>query len=137
MAMKIATKEKASADIPSSSMPDIVFILLIFFMVSTVFEKSKGLKVNLPTAKKIEKLEGKRNVSYVWIDRAGRVMVDDILIRETSEIRRVVYEKLVDNPRIIVSLKVDQQTRMSSVTTVQEELREAQALRINYSAKFE
>ncbi len=49
--MKFEKKEKAAAEIPTASMPDIIFMLLIFFMVSAVFKEFRGLPVTLPSAK--------------------------------------------------------------------------------------
>ena len=57
--MNIQKKSKVSTDIPTASMPDIVFMLLLFFMVSTVIRQSAGLPLDLPIAKRIEKLEAK------------------------------------------------------------------------------
>ena len=128
-------KQKASAQIPTASMPDIVFMLLLFFMVSTVMKEYNGLPVNLPSAHKIEKLPGKRNVTYIWIDKDGRISIDDKLV-EVGAVQKIIYDKLVDNPRIIVSLKVDKDADMGIVTDVQQQLRKANALRINYSAKY-
>ena len=54
--MKFARKTKISSEIPTSSMPDIIFMLLIFFMVTTVLREYSGLPVNIPKAEKIEKL---------------------------------------------------------------------------------
>jgi len=68
--LKFKQKAKADPEIPSASMPDIVFMLLIFFMVTTVFKESSGLSVILPDAKKIEKLKGKRDIATIWADRA-------------------------------------------------------------------
>jgi biopolymer transport protein ExbD len=128
-------KENAAPQIPTASMPDIVFMLLLFFMVTTVFKEFSGLNVLLPSAKQIEKLPGKRNVSYIWIDKDGRISIDDKLVG-LKQVAMVMYNKRVENPRIVVSLKIDQGTNMGWVSDVQQQLREADALKINYSAKF-
>lgn len=128
-------KETASPQIPTASMPDIVFMLLLFFMVTTVFKEFSGLNVLLPSAKQIEKLPGKRNVSYIWIDKNGTISIDDKLV-EVKQVAMIMYNKRVDNPRIVVSLKIDQGANMGWVSDVQQQLREADALKINYSAKF-
>lgn len=133
--IKFKKKQKASAQIPTASMPDIVFMLLLFFMVSTVMKEYTGLPVNLPTAHKIEKLPGKRNVLHIWIDKDGRISIDDKLV-ELGAVKNIVYNKLVENPRIIVSMKIDKDSDMGAVMDVQQELRKANALRINYSAKY-
>ena len=70
--MKIERKNKASNEISTSSMPDIIFMLLIFFMVTTVMREYEGLDVIMPRAKMIEKLESKRHTSYIWATKDGK-----------------------------------------------------------------
>ena len=134
--MKFEGKQKAEPGIPLSSLPDIVFLLLIFFMVSSVFKEFQGLPVTLPNARKIEKLQGKRDIAYLWISEDGEVSIDDHICR-VSDVSRIMYKKRLDpmHPLKLVSMKIDQGTAMGIVTDVQEELREADALNINYSAK--
>ncbi len=127
--------QKASAQIPTASMPDIVFMLLLFFMVSAVMKQYTGLPVNLPTAHKIEKLPGKHNVLHIWIDKEGHISIDDKLVG-LGAVKNIVYNQLVKNPRIIVSMKIDKDSDMGAVMDIQQELRKANALRINYSAKY-
>jgi len=136
--LKFSKKSKADTGIPTASMPDIIFMLLIFFMVSTVFKEFRGIPVRLPAAKKIEKLPGKRNVAYIWADDRDRVSIDDKFV-EIREISKLMYDKLNDDlaPLRVVSLKIDGRAKMGLVTKIQEELREAggAALTVNYSTK--
>ena len=62
MTVKFIRKAKVGSAIPTASMADISFLLLVFFMVSTVFVRYRGVPVELPEAEKIEKLESRRNV---------------------------------------------------------------------------
>ena len=132
--MEFARKQKVSEGIPTASMPDIVFMLLIFFMVTTVLKKFDGLPLNLPTAKKIEKLGTKRHVSYIWVSQSGEISVDDKIVR-TRAVRNVVYERFAADPQLIISMKVDQKADFGIVSDIHQELREAGTLRVNYSAK--
>lgn len=134
--MKFQKKEKAGAEIPQASLPDIVFMLIIFFMVSTVFKEFRGIPVRLPEARKIEKLSGKRDVAYIYANNKGQVMVDDRFV-EMNEISGIMYAKRADqlHPLKAVSMQIDQKTKMSIVSEIHEELRKADALNINYSAK--
>ncbi|MEJ2538281.1 MAG: biopolymer transporter ExbD [Calditrichia bacterium] len=120
--------------IPTASMPDIIFQLLIFFMVSTVLREFQGLKVDLPEAQKIQKLPGKRHVTTIWVDRFNNTVIDDVTVKKVTELRNLVYNKLVNDPQLIVSLRVDKDADMGRVTDIQQELRKANALRVNYSA---
>jgi len=136
--LKFTKKSKAEAGIPTASMPDIIFMLLIFFMVTTVFKEFRGIPVRLPAARKIEKLPGKRNVAYIYADDRERVSIDDKFV-EISEISRLMYNKMNDEiaPLRVVSMKIDERANMGFVTKIQEELREAggAALNVNYSTK--
>jgi biopolymer transport protein ExbD len=134
MAINIEKKSKMKIGIPTASMPDIIFQLLIFFMVSTVLREFQGLKVNLPEAAKIEKLPTKRHVTTIWVDRFNNTVIDDVSIKKITDLRNVVYNKLLNDPQLIVSLRVDEAADMGIVTDIQQELRKANALRINYSA---
>lgn len=134
--MKFEKKNKVASGIPTASLPDIVFMLLIFFMVSTVFKEFRGIPVRLPEAKKLEKLPGKRDVAYVYANNNGQVMIDDRFV-EMSEVSQIMYSKRADplHPLKVVSLRIDQKTKMSIVNGIHEELRKADALNVNYSAK--
>lgn len=134
--MKFNRKEKAKSAIPTASLPDIVFMLLIFFMVSTVLREYQGLSVILPSAKKIEKLETKRHVSYVWIAKDGTISIDDKLLA-MDDVRSVMYDKRKNDPQLIVSLRADKGTNMGIITDFHQELRKADALQVNYSTKTE
>lgn len=131
--MKFVKKAKVSNEVNSSSMSDIVFILLLFFMVTTVFRQFSGIPVDLPTAKKIKKLDAKKNVVNLWANSDGDISIDDKIV-DVNAVANVMYEKVVENPNITTSLKIDRGTNMGLVTDIQEELREAGALRVNYCA---
>lgn len=134
--MKFEKKNKVQSGIPTASLPDIVFMLLIFFMVSTVFKEFRGIPVRLPEARKLEKLPGKRNVAYIYANNSGQVMIDDRFV-EMSEVSQIMYSKRADplHPLKVVSMRIDQKTKMSVVNSIHEELRKADALNVNYSAR--
>ena len=128
---KRATKK---AEIPTASMADIVFMLLLFFMVTTTLREIDVLvKFKLPEAKAIEKIENKRLISYIWVGSDGRIQVNDS-ITKLDDIQKIMYAKRVALPNVIVSLRIDKNSDMGIVTDIQQELRKASCLRINYSA---
>ena len=131
--MKISRKTKTSNEISTSSMPDIIFMLLIFFMVTTVMREYEGLDVIMPRAKMIEKLESKRHTSYVWATKDGLVSVDDRIININS-LSGVMYNKIAKDPKITVSLKSDEKATMKLITDIHTQLRTANALKLSYSA---
>ena len=132
--MKFKKKTKISSEIPTSSMPDIIFMLLVFFMVTTVLKEYSGLPVNLPKAKRIEKLKSKRHTVQVWVSKEGLVSINDRLFA-VQDVAKIMYEKRVSDPQLIVSLKADEEAKMELISSIHEELREADALKLNYSTK--
>ena len=133
--MKFEKKQRVRGNIPLSSLPDIIFLLLIFFMVTTVFKEYQGLPILTPAARSTEKVEAKRNITYIWTDKNGRISIDD-KIMPVNLISHVIGEKYAANLRLIVSLKIDKEVNMGLVSDIQEQLRDAYALRINYSTRF-
>ena len=132
--MKFSRKTKISSEIPTSSMPDIIFMLLIFFMVKTVLREYSGLPVNIPKAEKIEKLKGKRHTAHIWVSKEGLISINDRLFA-VEDVAKIMYDKRVSDPQVIVSLKADEDAKMGLISSIHEELREADALKLNYSTK--
>jgi len=131
-------KKRASTkqEIPTASLPDIVFMLLLFFMVSTTLREVDVLvQFTLPEAEAIEKIENKRLISYIWVGNDEKIQLNDNLVA-MKEIRPIMYEKRVNLPNVIVSLRVDKNSNMGVVTDIQQELRKADARRVNYSARL-
>ena len=132
--MKFNRKTKLDTEIPTASMPDIIFMLLIFFMVTTVLREYSGLPISLPKAKRIEKLKSKRHTSHIWVSKEGLISIEDKLYASDG-IRHVMYEKRVANPQLVISLKADEQAKMGLISAIHGELRKADALKLNYSSK--
>jgi len=138
---------KTKEDIPMAAMPDIIFMLLIFFMVTTVLrEVTLQVNVDYSRAENIEKITQKRLVSYIYVgpekltgNRVGqtKIQIDDSIIEDVTAVQQLMYDKLQEQPRLIVSLRVHDETEFGIVTDIQQELREAGTLRINYSTKQE
>jgi biopolymer transport protein ExbD len=141
-------EKKVVKAIQTSSMPDVVFMLLFFFMVTTVMrEVDLKVKLSVPYADQVKKLEEKSLVSYIYIGKPlnvktfgtlSRIQLNDAFA-EPSEIRDFIASKRemvneVDRNKMTVSLKIDRDTEMGVVTDVKQELRKASALKINYSS---
>ena len=132
--MKFRRKSGVESKISTSSMPDIIFMLLIFFMVTTVLREYSGLQVSLPKAERIENLESKRHTSDIWVSKDGLISIEDKLFNN-DDVRHIMYEKRAADPQLTVSLKADQAARMEVISGVHNELRKADALKLNYSTK--
>jgi biopolymer transport protein ExbD len=141
--------KKEVGSINTSSLPDIIFMLLFFFMVTTTMrETSPKVKTKVPEATEIQKLEKKSMVSYILIGPPinkrlygsnSRIQLDDQFasVKDIGEFvaRERQARNEADRNKITTSLKVDQDTKMGIVTDVKQELRKASALKINYSAR--
>jgi len=143
--------KKELPPISTASLPDIVFMLLFFFMVSTTMrEVTLNVKVKLPTATELSKLEKKSLVSYIYIGEplkqfqakfgvAPRIQLNDQFAGVSEISNFVIAEREAreeaERPMMITSLKVDENTKMGIVQDVKTELRKAAALHINYSSR--
>lgn len=134
--MKFVRKTKVESMIPTASMADISFLLIIFFMVSTVFVRYRGIPVELPEAEKIERLESRRNLTSIWINNQGIINIDDQEVA-LDQVGRTMHAKLTANPRTIISVKGDENAQFGLVSDVLEELRRVEALRVNFATDRE
>ncbi|SVD84379.1 uncharacterized protein METZ01_LOCUS437233 [marine metagenome] len=131
--MKLNRKNKTSNEISTSSLPDIIFMLLIFFMVTTVMREFEGLDIILPRAETIEKLESKRHTVYIWATKEGLISVNDKIIN-INDLSNVMFLKLSRDPKLTVSLRSDEDSRMELISEIHSQLRKAQALKLSYSS---
>ena len=131
--MSFERKTQTTSEISTSSLPDIIFMLLIFFMVTTVMREFEGLDIVLPRAETIEKLESKRHTVYVWATKEGLISVNDKIIN-INDLSNVMFLKLSKDPKLTVSLRSDEDSRMELISEIHSQLRKAQALKLNYSS---
>lgn len=139
------------AAISTSSLPDIVFMLLFFFMISTSMRETELMvSLHLPATSEVSKLEKKSLVSYIYIGTPtkqlqalygtdSRIQLNDAFkslvdIRDFISSERDAMNE-ADRNLLTTSLKVDENTRMGIVSDVKQELRKAAALKINYAAR--
>ena len=144
-------KKRTLPPINTASLPDCIFLLLFFFMVTTHFRQTNTkIMVQTPRVSEIKKLEKKSLVSYIYVGKPipqlqaiygtepriqlndAFATVDDIRDFISSE-REQMTES--DQKQMTVSLKIDKQAKMGIVSEIKQELRKANALKINYSAR--
>ncbi len=141
-------KKKAMPAISTASLPDIVFILLFFFMVATRMRETEiKVKSNLPKATEMEKLEKKDLLSYIYIGApadgyqkefgsAPRLQLNDRLATPEDVIDFVATEKAKMRPElqnaIIIAIKCDKEADLGILSDVKIELRKANALKVTY-----
>ena len=147
-------KKKGSNELPpisTASLPDIVFMLLFFFMVSTTMrEVTLKVHITLPSATELSKLEKKSLVSYIYVGEPlrqyqrifgteARIQLNDVFAN-VSDVGDFIYAEReardeASHPFMITSLKVDEYAPMGIVTDIKQELRKVSALHINYSSR--
>ena len=128
--MDFRRKYRRRCAIPTTSMGDIAFLLLIFFMVTAIFHREAGLAVDLPRAASGEPL-GRQPVVSVFIDRQGRIVIDGRLVR-SAQVAAVIEPRIRRDPSVIIALQADQATPYGVVSDVLEELKSVNALRVSF-----
>jgi len=113
------------AAIQTSSMADIAFLLLIFFLVTTTIDMDKGLGIVLPAEGETFEMH-KSNILNCLINSSGKVLLGDEPV-EVKNISRLVKEKMAENENLIVSVKSHKKTRYQDYIRVIDQLKMAQA----------
>lgn len=134
--MNFKKKGGVAQSIPTGSMADITFLLLIFFMVSTVFVRFRVSGIIMPKAEKIEELKKRRHINYLWVSADRKIYIDD-KSANLDQIAGIFYDRRIKDPRMIVSVKCDYRAPYGLISKVLEELRKADALRINFATNRE
>jgi biopolymer transport protein ExbD len=148
-------KKKKGGELPAistASLPDIVFMLLFFFMVATVMRDSTLMVNNsLPAADQVQKLDKKDRVMYIYAGKpssryedkygsAARIQLNDkfsvvedvgaFVLAERASKRQELQNVLT------TALKVDGDTKMGLVSDIKQELRKVNALKLNYTTRI-
>ena len=112
-------------------MADIAFLLIIFFMVTTIFKLEEGLPITLPRSLAGEKIPRER-IAHIWIDRTGTISIDDLVVR-LEDIEPLITAKIRENPALIISFNTDDKTPYQVVNQSMERLKRANALRVSFT----
>ena len=128
--MKITKKQGVQNTIPTGSMADIIFLLLIFFMVTTIFKMEEGLPISLPRAETGAELD-REKLMNIWADRFSRVSINDKLI-PVEKIDAVVSKRFEENRSLIVAFNIDRRTKYDLVSRIMEQLKEANAVNVTF-----
>ncbi len=131
-------RSKASEEVPSSSLADIAFLLLIFFMVSTVFPSDRERPIDWAEAGAAQKTdEKKKNILNVWIQQDGSIFINDQQY-QMSEVSQVVAPLYASSDRaLVISIRGDRDTPYHYMDALQKELVEAGVVRVVFATKLE
>ena len=117
-------------EIPTSSMADIAFLVLIFFLVTTTIDTDKGLGIVLPPAGDVEIEIRKENILNCLINSRGKVLLDEEPT-PAEQISKIVGRRLRENDKLIVSVKAHPKTPYMDYIRVIDQLKMADAKRIS------
>lgn len=131
-------KSKASDQIPSSSLADIAFLLLIFFMVTTVFRKETERNIEWPDAAATQQIDEKRqNIMYVWVEQSGQVFINDRPV-DMSDVSSLVAPAWAESGRRLrISLRADARVPYRYIDAVQQEIKDAGAIYVVFATDLE
>ena len=146
---KFKKKAVVKQDIPTSSMPDVVFMLLFFFMVTTELRETNiDVQQRIPEATQLRKLQRKSLVTNLYIGepkkteqfgKEAKIQADDVFIEPKDIVQWVTRQKdlLPENERdqLTVAMKVDNEAKRGIIADVESELRKANARKILYTTK--
>jgi len=127
--MKMNRRSRVSTEIPNSSMSDVAFLLLIFFLVTTIFNVEKGLDITLPNANTSPKRINKKNILEIKIAASGRVTLDGEAVR-VSAIERMVRRRILENEKTICVIETNPRAYYGIMVDVLDELKLAKATKI-------
>lgn len=126
-------KSKVSSDIPDSSLADMAFLLLIFFMVSTTFPMERPLKLDFPEADATQKLDDNRkDILHVYLERDGKIFINDMLVPIEGVAPMVSEYYSRTQQRLVTVLKADREVPYHFVNAIQDELSRAGAVRLTF-----
>ncbi len=138
MAKGFQRKNKASSDIPSSSLADIAFLLLIFFMVTTVFQSDRDRPIEWPQAEAAEKIDEKqKNILNIWMERGGTVYMNDqpYSMEDVSTVVAPLYA--ASERALVISIRGDREVPYRYMDLLQKELVEAGVVRVVFATQLE
>ncbi len=131
-------KSEASSKVPDSSMADIAFLLLIFFMVTTVFQKDRKVDIVWPEAEATQKIDEKlKNILNIWVQRDGGIFINDRPYA-MGEITQVIAPLYAASDRaLLISIRADREVLYNTIDLLQKQLVGAGVTRVVFATELE
>jgi biopolymer transport protein ExbD len=127
--MLVEKIKKNSAEIPTSSLADMAFLLLIFFLVVTTISSDKGLDLTLPPEGDVKEIP-RGNITNILLNDAGQILIDEEP-RMLNQVKDIVKEKITKNDKMIISVKTTRGTPYHVFIAVMDQLKQAEAKKIS------
>lgn len=145
--LKLARRSRPEASVPTASMSDIAFLLLLFFMVTTVFMAAKSLPITVPEAESTLRIKLRRFTISAWVDREGRVLIDDNFVdpdgtmakeEKLQRFGNTVLERYArDRLRSVVLLRADKNASYGLISDLMKALQDVDARRLTFATLSE
>lgn len=134
MGRMIKRRTRVSEEIPASSLADIAFLLLIFFIATTIFDVEQGITLLLPgVGGKTSKVNPK-NVMRITTDAEGGIYIDGSPVT-ADQIEGMTRQRIAENPKTIVSIESHPDSRYNTMIIVLDEVKQAKAPVISLKVK--
>ncbi len=134
--MALQRREKSSPEIPTGSMADIVFLLLVFFLVTTTMNQDKGIGMHLPPPGEQKQIQ-KKNICNIWVNANGEILINLEQSVPLNQLRADIEQRLVQNDKLIISLKADEETPYEQFIDVLDEIKLSGADKISLASPSE
>ncbi|MCY3683534.1 MAG: biopolymer transporter ExbD [Gemmatimonadetes bacterium] len=134
--MALQRREKSSPEIPTGSMADIVFLLLVFFLVTTTMNQDKGIGMHLPPPGESKKIQ-KKNICNIWVNVNGDILINLEQSVPLNMLRADIEQRLAQNDKLIISLKADEETPYEQFIDVLDEIKLSGADKISLASPSE
>ena len=131
-------KSEASSKVPDSSMADIAFLLLIFFMVTTVFQRDRNQPIVWPEAEATQKIDEKlKNILNIWVVRDGNIFINDrpFTMGEVSQVIAPLYA--ASERALVISIRADREVQYTTIDLLQKQLVAAGVVRVVFATELE
>jgi len=126
-------RKRSGGEIPTASLPDIVFMLLLFFLVTTTIDMDEGLGMVLPEKGNTTEVNPK-NITNILVNASGKIAVShegDIQVIDVRELKISAKRALTTNDKMIFSVKTDARSKYKDYIEVIDQLKQASATRIS------
>jgi biopolymer transport protein ExbD len=128
--MKIRKQSNVEPEITPASLPDIAFLLLIFFIATTIFETERGIPLILPPVGGKSQKINRKNVMIINSDAMNRVYIDEEPAR-VDEIARRVENRIKENEKLVISIESHPDSNYQTMIDILDEVKKAKATRIS------
>ena len=129
----VQRRNKSNPETPTSSMADIAFLLIVFFLVTTTMNQDKGIGMQLPPAGENKKIQ-KKNICNIWVNSVGDILINLETEIPLGRLRAEMERRLRENEKLIVSLKADEETPYTTFIDVLDEVKLSGAKRISLAS---